>query len=396
MKLIALSLVLGMLAVAASPTPANSSSSHDADAYFAAGDFPRALAAARAAIALDSADAKAHLIAGTVEVYANALDAARADLSAVPARTEDGARAKRLLEEAGRRERLARGSDTNVPVAAEIVPFERTDPLPAVAVLVNGTRGIFQIDTGAPGLSLDSAFARRLKLSEAAGSRVAHFAGGPPRRIPQAPVASFSLGRATIRNLTVDVLPIRMMSKPSDPVIDGVIGTGIFERFAAFTLDYARGRLVLYAPGTPVEGPVETRVPLWLVGDHFLFTRGAIAGIEGLVLLDTGLIGGGVAPSAAVVRRAHLSERDAGLGMVPGGARIALRRVVAPTVRIGASVERNVAGFYSPGPSPLAIFPFTVIGAVSHDFFRKRALTIDFATMQVLISPALSPRFTME
>jgi hypothetical protein len=154
--------------------------------------------------------------------------------------------------------------------------------------------------------------------------------------------------------------------------------------------------LLLYARGAAVNLVAETRVPLWLIGDHFLFTRGAIAGIEGQVLLDTGLIGGGVAPSAAVVRRAHLSERDAGLGMVPGGARIALRRVVAPTVRIGASVERNVAGLYSPGPSPLAIFPFTVIGAVSHDFFRKRALTIDFATMQVLISPALSPRFTME
>jgi len=379
--------MLGMLApvqpAVAKPTPVDA-----ADAYFAAGDFPRALAAARAAIALDAANATARVTAGTVELYANALDAARADLSAVPAGTEAGARAKRLLEEAGRRERLARGSDTNVSVAVDVVPFVRTDPLPAVAVLVNGTRGLFQIDTGAPGLSLDSAFARRLKLPEAAGSRVARFAGGPPRRIAQATVASFGLGRATIRHLRADVLPIRMPAKAGDPVIDGVIGTGIFERFAAFTLDYAQGRLVLYAPGMTVKGPVETIAPLWLVGDHFLFTRGAIAGLEGLVLLDSGLVGGGVAPSATVVRRAHLAERDAGLGLVPGGARIALRRIVAPTVRIGASSERNVAGFYNPGPSPLAMFPFTVIGAVSHDFFRKRALTIDFATMRVLISPA--------
>ncbi len=42
-------------------------------------------------------------------------------------------------------------------------------------------------------------------------------------------------------------------------------------------------------------------------------------------------------------------------------------------MRIGASVEHDVAGFYSPGSSPLDIFPFTVIGAVSHDFFRSIA-----------------------
>ncbi len=75
-------------------------------------------------------------------------------------------------------------------------------------------------------------------------------------------------------------------------MIDGVIGTDIFARFAAVTLDYAHGRLLLYAPGTPVRTDVETRVPLSIAGEHFLITRGTIANSDGAALIDTGLLGG--------------------------------------------------------------------------------------------------------
>lgn len=380
MKFFAVSLALCMLAAAApSPNPT-------AATPFAAGDFGPALAAARTAIAADPADADARLTAGTIELYQNDLDAAKADLAAIPAGTPAAARAQRPLEELAHRERLARHADTTFGASRAVVPFLHTDPLPTVAVLVNGHRGVFQIDTGAPGLSVDPAFAARLHLPAAHSAHIGVFAAGPRQRIAQATVASFSLGGTTIRNLPADLLLLRMMAGPGDPVIDGVIGTDIFARFVAVTLDYAHGRLLLYAPGTPVRTDVETRVPLWIAGDHFLITRGTIANSDGAVLIDTGLLGGGVAPSAAVVERAHLVAHDAGMGLVPSGAQVSMRRVVVPTVRIGTSIEHDVAGFYSPGPSPLDIFPFTVTGAISHQFFRHRALTIDFATMQLLIS----------
>jgi hypothetical protein len=361
----------------------------DYGAAFANGDFGAALAGARAAIAAERTSANAHLIAGSVELYENRLAVARADLSAVPVGTEAAARASRMLAEVRRREELARSPDASFRRARDVVPFVRTDPLPTVEVLVNGIRAVFQIDTGAPGLTVDPDFARRLRLPKEPGSHIGIFAGGPRRRISQATIARFVLGDTTLRDQSADLLPVRMMAMPGIPQIDGVIGTGVFERFAGFTLDYAHGRLVIFAPGSEVRADAETRVPLWLVGDHFLVTHGTIAGVEGPVLLDTGLVGGGASPSADLVERAHLAHHEEGMGMVPSGARIPIMRVVVPSVRIGSSVEHNVAGFYSPGPSPLATFPFTVNGAISHEFFRHRALTIDFTTMQVLISRAM-------
>jgi hypothetical protein len=380
LKFIGFSLLAGALAFA-QPTPVP-----DYATAFADGNFAAALAGARAAIGADGTSANAHLIAGSVELYENHLSAARADLSAVPAGTEAAARASRMLAEVRRREELARSTDASFKVARDVVPFIVTDPLPAVAVLVNGTRAVFQIDTGAPGLTVDTDFARRLRLSAAPGSHIGIFAGGPRRRIAEVTVATFGLGGTTIRHQSADILPIHMMGRAGGPQIDGVIGMGVLERFAGFTLDYTRGRLILFAPGANVRADAETRVPLWLVGDHFLVTRGTIANVEGAVLIDTGLVGGGVSPSADVVASAHLAHEDGGMGMVPSGARISMLRVVVPNVRIGSSVEHDVAGFYSAGPSPLAIFPFTVNGAISHGFFRRRALTIDFAAMQVAIS----------
>jgi hypothetical protein len=380
LKSIGFSLLAGALAFAqATSTP-------DYVTAFANGDFGTALAGAREAVAAADTPSSAHLIAGTIELYENHLAAARADLSAVPAGSPAAARVARMLAEIRRREAVARDAGVAFSAARDVVPFIQTDPIPTIAVLVNGTRAVFQIDTGAPGITVDPAFARRLRLPAARGSHIRIFAGGPRRRIPAVTVATFGLGDTTIRNQSAEVLPIRTMATGGGPQIDGAIGTGVFERFAGFTLDYAHGRLVLYAPGTAVRVDAETRAPLWLVGDHFLVTRGTIANVEGPVLIDTGLAGGGVSPSAGLIARAHLASEADGTGMVPSGAHIPVMRVVVPSVRIGSSVERNVAGFYTPGPSPLAIFPFTVNGAISHQFFRRRALTIDFATMRILIS----------
>lgn len=380
MKIATISLALAAFATLGASAPPTAS------ALFASGDFGPALTAARANILADPADADARLIAGTIELYQDDLAAAKADLAAIPATTPAAARTPRLLAEITRREELARHTGVAFGPAHDVVPFLHTDPLPTVAVLVNGKRAVFQIDTGAPGLTVDPDFAQSLQLPQAPGEHMGVFAAGPPRRIPQATIASFGLGGTMMRDLHADVLPLRRMAGPGDPVIDGAIGTGIFERFGAFTLDYAHGSLVLYAPGAPLAADAETTAPLWLIGDHFLATRGSIAGIEGAVILDTGLLGGGVAPSADVVKRAQLPVSDGGMGIVPSGDQAHLSRVVVPTVRIGNSVEHDVPGFFSPGPSPLDTFPFTVNGMISHDFFRHRALTIDFTTMRVLIS----------
>jgi hypothetical protein len=374
-----------LLVAAAAALPASDLPATDPGALFAAGNFPGALASARATLKGEPANAGAALVAGTVELYENHLARAQSDLESITPDAPEFGRATRALAEIHRREQLRSRPETTFDSGRAIVPFVQVDPLPSVAVRVNGQRAIFQIDTGAPGITVDAAFAQRLNLPRVPGTHIGIFPGGRGE-VNQVRIDALTLGNATLRNVASDELPIRAMMPGASPV-DGVIGTGVFERFAGVTIDYAGARLILYAPGTSIHPTdVESVVPFWLVGDHFVVTRGAIAGIAGLVLLDSGLVGGGVAPSTAVVRRAHLISGASDTGFTANGRHVRLQRVDVPTVRVGDSLERDVRGFYQPGPSPLDLFPFALLGAVSHDFFRHRALTIDFTSMRVSIA----------
>jgi hypothetical protein len=42
---------------------------------------------------------------------------------------------------------------------------------------------------------------------------------------------------------------------------------------------------------------------------------------------------------------------------------------------------------YSPGGSPLQMFPFAVAGTVSHTYLKHYAVTFDFSAMQLILSP---------
>ena len=46
----------------------------------------------------------------------------------------------------------------------------------------------------------------------------------------------------------------------------------------------------------------------------------------------------------------------------------------------------DLDGVYFPDHDQYGIFPFTVAGTVSHEFFRKTAVTFDFATMHLIIA----------
>jgi hypothetical protein len=268
------------------------------------------------------------------------------------------------------------------------VPFVQTDPLPVIKVRVNNMRdAYFLIDTGAPDIALDTSFAQELGLkTQSAGVGV--FAGGKRAPVSSAILPSLTLGGVHIENVPAHLLPTRSFG--GQYRIDGVIGTGLLMHFLS-TLDYLHGKLSLVPPLAETFSSAQpsnqgTAVPIWLVGDHFIFARGRINDApEALFNIDTGLAGGGVQATKAEVDAAHitLDEAHASTGMGGGGPVrfIPFKAVVS----LGDASVTDVPGIYTPGGDQFGIFPFTVAGTISHSFFRRFSVTFDFEAMRMII-----------
>jgi len=362
----------------------------DAGALFAAGQFDAAASAYDAILARDPNDAAANLGLGTVELYRNALGRAEPLLRKAvsnPATAERAQRELRIL--AGRR---------GVPGQYRIhwnaggstsVPFVQTDPLPIIKVRVNNELdAYFLIDTGAPDIALDNAFAKELRLkTQSAGVGV--FAGGRRAPVQSAILPSLTLGGVQVGHVPAHLLPTRSFGGKYR--IDGVIGTGFLAHFSS-SLDYLGAKLFLnplgisIGPGDLVQPEKATFVPMWLVGDHFIFARGRINDApEALFNIDTGLAGGGVQATKPEIDAAHivLDEAHVSTGMGGGGPVrfIPFKALVA----VGDASVTDVPGIYTPDGDQFGIFPFAVAGTISHEFFRRFSVTFDFVKMQLII-----------
>jgi hypothetical protein len=213
-------------------------------------------------------------------------------------------------------------------------------------------------------------------------------------------LGSLSLGGATAYDVPVGVLATHAAALFPNVHIDGIVGTTYFERFLA-TIDYPNDRLIL-RPRTPQSSLDFQRsaadagaaiVPCYLVGDHFVMAEAQVnAAPAGLFLFDSGLAGGGLMPSEALVKAAGivLDKAAGGTGVGAGGP-VEVVPFLADRVAAGTAVQRGVRGLYTPEGSPLSIFPFTVWGIVSNDFLHHYAYTVDFDAMRVVLVPAAVP-----
>ena len=127
-------------------------------------------------------------------------------------------------------------------------------------------------------------------------------------------------------------------------------------------------------------------VPCYLVGDHFIIAPAAVNDAAGLFLFDSGLAGGGVMPSNALIDAAKIpvDRARATTGFGGGGAVTAIP-FVAQRVSVGTALQRDVPGIYTPQGSPFSLFPFVVWGAISHEFLKHYAFTMDFDAMKIVL-----------
>jgi hypothetical protein len=355
----------------------------DGDALFAAANFGAAAQAYRSTLSHGRHDAAAEFGLARIALYRN--DLVEAERYARDSAVDDPSdpRAERLLGRIA--ERQAANGDYRVSLAAaEVdVPFTQVDPLPEIDARVDGKPAHLLLDTGGEGLDLAATFANRVGLVTHAG-RMGTFAGGLHRAVRTAHVDRLDLTGASIRSIAVTVIG------QLPPGIDGVLGTGVLYRFLS-TIDYPRKRLVLRpkSASSAFEARAAGRgaiiVPMLLVPDHFIFAR-ARAGKapEALFSIDTGGGGVGIQLTKAELHAAGVVPDYAHSATFVGGGGPTRTVPFTADVTLGGRTIRGVPGVYFPDGDQFGIFPFTVAGTLSHELFKRGALTFDFAAMRLV------------
>jgi hypothetical protein len=355
---------------------------------FAAGEFVAAEQGYQATLANAPNDVATLTALARIRLYqdkrAEARTLAARALAADPANKD----AKRVIAGAAVRE-AAFAPDVwriTMPVDPAEAPFVVTDPLPVVSVRINGADHLFLIDTGAPDIVLDSAFARELGLKPG-GAQTGTFAGGAQAAFEHVVLPALDVAGVHVEAVPASVLPTRGMS--GERTIDGIIGTGFLMHFLA-TLDYAEGTLILRprsaSPAFEASVSEGQGVPLWLVGDHFLFARGRIGdGPEALYNIDTGLEGAGVQATRATLEAANIPIDETAVQSGTGGGGTVRFIPFKASATIGTLTVDGLNGVYTPDGDQYGLFQFAVAGTISHQFFRERTLTFDFDAMKMVI-----------
>ena len=359
------------------------------DDLFKAGDFSGAKAAYQIAVHDHSRDVAALLGLARIALYENDLNTAQTDAQTLMSYDAGNVTAKRILDTiAGRRSILASAMTLKVPAEGAVIPFLYTDPLPLMQVRINGHDANLLLDTGAPDLALDPAFAAELHLKVTDSGQMGQFAGNRSAQIQQTTVDTLEAGGVTISNLHAAVIPSRGLDMFKDRKVDGVIGTVFLSRFLA-TIDYPNHRLVLKPRSAAAPATAGTvALPMWLIGDHFIFAKGSLNGVhDAMMLVDSGLAGGGFMPNNDSIASSKIQTfpDKAGQGM-GGGGPVTFIPAVAASLCLGTVCQQNVPGSYTPEGSPLQGFAFHTLSAVSHEFLKHYAVTFDFQGMQLFLT----------
>jgi hypothetical protein len=272
------------------------------------------------------------------------------------------------------------------------LPFIQTDPLPMIKVTVNGQEGTFLIDTGAWELHVMPEFAEKCGLKPLTEKETGIYAGGRQASSANSVADQVVLGEFTLRNVPV-VIPDRARSPFR---ADGIVGTVVLYHFI-FTLDYPAGRLILRR-NTPemsrllhtgADAAGDAVVPIWLAGDHFIYTRGTVNGTgPHLLLVDTGMAGGGFTCPEYMLKEAHIELPKAGFQGMGGGGPLTVYPFTA-SLGLGKIRRDNVQGLYGALPPGFEQrHGFLTGGLISHGFFRPFAVTFDFLAMTLTLHPS--------
>ncbi|HNQ21535.1 MAG TPA: aspartyl protease family protein [Phycisphaerae bacterium] len=394
------------------------------DALFRAGQFAEAEKAYAAARTAGARSFEATVRLGEIALLGNRFPEAERLLQEAIAMQPDTPRPKELLAEAFcRQDKFAQAAELVKQVGPEAeaaklssfqgsapyeiagatdaahVKFVRTDPLPVIRARFNGKEeGLLLVDTGASELYLDKALVEKLALSRF-GSTTGMYAGGRTAEVGHARLDSIQLGDLEVRNVPVVVRSGgAMLRLPDQEPPVGVIGTVMFYHFFT-TLDYPQGELVLRRRTDVRRAEVERLaqdsrthvVPFWMAGTHTMVAWGKVNDSPPLLMFaDTGLAGGGFLCPESTLKDAgiDISGLPSFQGM-GGGGPVTVTPFKIERLSFGAATASGITGFFGGFP-PASEYDkgFRVGGIISHEFFKRFALTFDFEKMRFLLTPA--------
>lgn len=268
------------------------------------------------------------------------------------------------------------------------VPFSQSEPLPVVEVSVDGSAPQrFVIDTGAPEITLDTDFAKSIGLAPVGPNDTGTFAGGKKAPFGNVAVDSLTLGGAAFRNIPAVTMSLAPVSSILGGKIAGCIGTVFLYHFLS-TIDYTHSRLVIRsATAKPAYASDAIFVPFVMAGDHFMAALGRLDSSPlQPFFIDTGLAGGSVLASKETLERAGIKVDTSNMqtGM---GAAGPVKATDFPVERLslGGAVMTKTTGTYIKGTSFDGYFGFHVGCLISHSFFRRGSLTLDFKHMKLIL-----------
>ncbi len=278
------------------------------------------------------------------------------------------------------------------------LPWLMKNPLPVLAVRLNGRNANLVLDTGAGDTVLDAQFAVDAGV-RLGGQEQRTFAGGMPAQVTYGHAEELSLGDFGIQDIPVQVIdiPSSLAAWFPDLPIHGIVGTGVFSRFRT-TLDYRSGCLRLEPPTETGESPRQNRqrvrpgVPLWLAENQLLLTCVDLPALDkGVWFLDSGMTGGVFAVPESRLDALELKvDEGAALVGAGGGGTVRGRKVQADWLRLDRLCR------YQPDGVVLDEFPveqscgFAVQGLIGHDLLRDSILTLDFPAMRLFLNEEIS------
>jgi predicted aspartyl protease len=278
--------------------------------------------------------------------------------------------------------------------------FIVTDPLPVIEVVVDDERKYFIIDTGGSEVILDGKLADEIGVVTV-GKLSGEYAGKKKAETGLGRVDSIGVGGFTIKNMPVHILDTGSISTIFDGLeISGIIGTRLLMHFIS-TVDYVGAALHLRRRNSGLPAGLETgmaegeikSIPFWLVDTHYIMAMGTVNDLGPMMFfVDTGLAGAGFTAEESTLEEAGIkvdwtSARDGiGGGGRTKGVDIKIDRL---TLGEGANeiVEMDVPGKVIEHSVPVLgdQLGFHVGGLISHSFFRKHSLTMDFDEMRLLV-----------
>ncbi|MBN1798403.1 MAG: aspartyl protease family protein [Spirochaetales bacterium] len=282
------------------------------------------------------------------------------------------------------------------------VPFLITDPLPLVAVEIQGRTIYALIDTGGWYFILDNEIAGSMGI-EAIASDDGIYAGGKKAETGHAKLDSLTIGGITISNLPIALLPIKKISKgfaDGKYTIGGIIGTTFLQQFLP-TIDYLSGTLILRPRSIQGEQVLQyylenkniTEIPFFLAETHKIMVKGKLNHRDDLIFfVDSGL--GSEACFAAPIQTLKYTgipvpETGINENSFGGGGTFATGYFKIEELRLGPLTQYKLTGEYGPLTPEFYWSPymdFIIDGLISHQFLKKYSWTIDFDKMKMIFA----------